>query len=105
LKERFETENLSDKKQKEFADLFANRLLRVLEYPTKDVAIERDTGPKTFKERFRNFRVKARMLLSCKKINSFDITKVQGYWSILKKCIHEKDRQMMNYLLQMMNLT
>ena len=79
--------------------------MRVLEYPTKDLAIDRELGPKTLTERFRNFRVKARMILSCKKIVSFDITKVQGYQSILKKCIHEKDRQMMNYLLQMMNLT
>ena len=92
-------ENQTNRKIKNANELYANKLLRVLEYPTKDLYIDRSAGPLTITDKYRNLKAKIRMFMCCQKIRSFDISKVVGYQSILKKCVHEKDRRMMNYLL------
>ena len=58
-----------------------------------------------FWEKLRRFKIGVKDFISCKRRIKFRQQEVLGYKSILKKCIHEKDAMMMNYLVQMLNLT
>ena len=49
--------------------------------------------------------MKAYVRLTCKERFEYKKEETKGYKSILKKCIHENDNLMMNYLLPIVNLT
>ena len=77
-----------------------------MDYPTKDLDYEqKEERERTFREKMRTAFIKTLETLTCRSNLKFRQEEVFGYKSILKKCIHEKDNLMMNYLLPLMNLT